>query len=330
MKSDNPYELKPTTMIPLIIKWKKLLITITGIAFLMSILVSFLIDEKYESTVVLFPASTTNISKTLLAERGFDDKSLLEFGEEEQAEQLLQILNSDAIRSRIIEKYDLLTHYEIDQVQKYKMTKLYNEYESNITFKRTPFMSVEISVLDKNAEMAANIANDIASLVDTAINSMRKKVARQALDIVEQEYLNFQQEMNEMNDEMNIIRSKGVQDYYTQVEVLSEQYAIALQKNNQSAMRLMKDQLDTLAKYGGAYQTMTLDMEYKLKQLNLLKTKYQEAKVDANESVEHKFIVNKAYKAEKPSYPIKWLIVLFSTVSTFLFTLILITLFDLK
>lgn len=317
-------------MIPLIVKWKKTLLTITGIAFLVSILVSLLIDEKYESTVVLFPASTTNISKTLLAERGFDDKSLLEFGEEEQAEQLLQILNSDAIRNRIIEKYDLLTHYEIDQVQKYKMTKLYDEYDANISFKRTPFMSIEISVLDRNADVASNIANDIAALVDTAINSIRKKIAIQALKIIEKEYLNFRQEMVDMNAEMNVIRAKGVQDYYTQVEVLSEQYAIALQKNNQLAMREMKSQLDTLAKYGGAYQTMTLDMEYKLKQLNLLKTKYQEAKVDANETIEHKFIVNKAFKAERPSYPIKWLIVLFSTISTFLFTLILITLFDLK
>jgi uncharacterized protein involved in exopolysaccharide biosynthesis len=330
MSTENPYELKPTTMIPLIVKWKKALLTITGIAFLVSILVSLLIDEKYESTVVLFPASTTNISKTLLAERGFDDKSLLEFGEEEQAEQLLQILNSDAIRNRIIEKYDLLTHYEIDQVQKYKMTKLYDEYDANISFKRTPFMSIEISVLDRNADVASNIANDIAALVDTAINSIRKKIAIQALKIIEKEYLNFRQEMVDMNAEMNVIRAKGVQDYYTQVEVLSEQYAIALQKNNQLAMREMKSQLDTLAKYGGAYQTMTLDMEYKLKQLNLLKTKYQEAKVDANETIEHKFIVNKAFKAERPSYPIKWLIVLFSTISTFLFTLILINLFELK
>ncbi len=330
MNPENPYELKPSTMLPLILKWKKLLITVTGLAFVISVLVSFLIEEKYESTVVLFPASTTNISKTLLAERGFDNKSLLEFGEEEQAEQLLQILNSDVIRNRIIEKYDLLTHYDIDQVQNYKMTKLYKEYESNISFKRTPFMSVEISVLDKDAEVAANIANDIAALVDTAIAKMRKKVALQALSIVEKEYRTFQEEMDQMNEEMNVIRSKGVQDYYTQVEVLSEQYAIALQKNNTRAMTTMKNQLDTLAKYGGAYQTMTLDMEYKLKQLNLLKTKYQEAKVEANATVEHKFIVNKAFKAERPSYPIKWLIVLFSTISTFLFTLILITLFDLK
>lgn len=317
-------------MVPLIIKWKKLLITVSALAFIISIMVSFLIEEKYESSVILFPAATTNISKTLIAERGFDDKSLLEFGEEEQAEQMLQILNSDEIRSRIIEKYDLLTHYEIDQVQKYKMTELYNEYESNITFKRTPFMSVEINVLDRNPEVAASIANDISSLLDTAINTMQHKVANQALKIVEVEYNSFKAELNKMYQRMDELRMKGVQDYFTQVEVLSEQHAIALQKNNQSAMKQMQNQLDTLAKYGGEYLTMTLDLEFKLKQLNFLKTKYQEAYVDATQNVEHKFIVNKAYKSEKPAYPVKWLIVLVSTIGTFLFTLILITLFDLN
>jgi uncharacterized protein involved in exopolysaccharide biosynthesis len=330
MKSENPYELKPTTMVPLIIKWKKLLITVSALAFIISVMVSFLIEEKYESTVIFFPAATTNISKTLIAERGFDDKSLLEFGEEEQAEQMLQILNSDEIRSRIIAKYDLLTHYEIDQVQKYKMTELYNEYESNITFKRTPFMSVEISVLDRNPEIAANIANDISALLDTAINNMQHKVANQALKIVEEEYNNFKMELDQMYQRMDVLRGKGVQDYFTQVEVLSEQRAIALQKNNQSAMKQMKSELDTLAKYGGEYLAMTLDLEFKLKQLNFLKTKYQEAKVDATQNVEHKFIVNKAYKSEKPAYPVKWLIVMVSTIGTFLFSLILITLFDLN
>lgn len=330
MKSENPYELKPTTMVPLIIKWKKLLITVSIMALIISTMVSFLIEEKYESSVILFPAATTNISKTLIAERGFDDKSLLEFGEEEQAEQMLQILNSDEIRNRIIQKYDLLTHYEIDQVQKYKMTKLYNEYESNITFKRTPFMSVEINVLDRNPEVAASIANDISSLLDTAINKMQQKVALQALKIVEEEYNDFQNELNKMYQRMDELRKKGVQDYFTQVEVLSEQHAIAIQKNNQSAMKQMQNQLDTLAKYGGEYLTMTLDLEFKLKQLNFLKTKYQEAKVDATQKVEHKFIVNKAFKSEKPAYPVRWLIILVSTIGTFLFTLILITLFDLN
>ncbi len=330
MESEKHYELKRATLVPLIVKWRKLLVTITLMAFIISLIVSLLIDDKYESTVVLFPAATTNISKTLLSENGFDDKSLLEFGEEEQAEQMLQILNSDAIRERIIEKYDLMTHYEIDQVQKYKITELYNTYEDNIKFKRTPFMSVEISVLDRNAEYAANIANDIANLLDTAINKMQQTIALQSLAIVEREYIAFVSEMDSIQSKMNVMRQKGVQDYAVQVEVLTEQYALANQKGAQSAMKAIQQQLDTLAKYGGEYQTMTLDLEYKLKQLNWLRTKYQEAKVDAYSQVEHKFIVNKAYKAEKASYPMEWLIVLVATVGTFLFTLILITLFDYK
>ena len=60
----------------------------------------------------------------------------------------------------------------------------------------------------------------------------------------------------------------------------------------------------------------------------IIKRKYEEAKIDANETLPHKFIVNKAFPAEKKSYPIRWLIVLVSVVSSFLATIFFIVLLD--
>ena len=56
----------------------------------------FMADVKGDLTGLSQPGRLGEKLAKVLAERGFDDKSLLEFGEEEQAEQLLQILNSDA------------------------------------------------------------------------------------------------------------------------------------------------------------------------------------------------------------------------------------------
>jgi hypothetical protein len=49
-----------------------------------------------------------------------------------------------------------------------------------------------------------------------------------------------------------------------------------------------------------------------------LRAKYEETKADAEESLTTKFVVNKAWAAEKKAYPIRWLIVLVSTLSAFL------------
>jgi hypothetical protein len=74
-----------------------------------------------------------------------------------------------------------------------------------------------------------------------------------------------------------------------------------------------------LAKYGGLYTSITEDMEHDREALSRLKTKYEEAKVDATERLPNKFVVNVAKPAEKKSYPVRWLIVLVSTLSVFTF-----------
>jgi len=60
------------------------------------------------------------------------------------------------------------------------------------------------------------------------------------------------------------------------------------------------------------------------KRLAVIRTKLREVKVDAERSLQHKFIVNNAFPAEKKSYPIRWLIVVVSTFSSFLLTLVLL------
>jgi hypothetical protein len=50
----------------------------------------------------MFPTTNSSISKSLLSENSFEKENILQFGEEEQVEQMLQILNSDEIKERII------------------------------------------------------------------------------------------------------------------------------------------------------------------------------------------------------------------------------------
>ena len=55
-----------------------------------------------------------------------------------------------------------------------------------------------------------------------------------------------------------------------------------------------------------------------------LEKAYQQAEADANLNISHKFIVEPAYAAEKKSKPIRWIIVVMSTLTTILFSVVLI------
>jgi hypothetical protein len=301
-----------------IYKWRKQL-TIVGVsAFILSSIIALTIQEKFKSTVILFPATTNSISKALLTDNSSNKEDILQFGEEEEAEQMLQILNSDEVRTRICEKYNLMEHYGIDPEDRYKRTKLYDEYLENINFKRTEYMSVKIEVMDYSADTAAMMANDIASLHDSTKIRMQHDRAREALKIVEREYFAKLKEIKVMEDSIQVINGYGVFDYESQSEVTSEQYAIAIAKNDQRAIKSLEEKLQIIGKYGSQYVALRENMDLQRKQMNLLKSKYDESKVDAEQVLSQKFVVSSAYPAEKKSYPIRWLIVVVSVLSALL------------
>ena len=305
-------------------KWRKHLFIIGIAAVVISSVVSFLITPKFKSNVILFPTSTNAVSKALLSDYFGAKQDILEFGEEEQAEQLLQILNSNEIRTRVIRKFNLMKHYGIDSNSNYKMTSLIQEYNDNITFKRTEYMAVEINVLDKDPQMAADIANYISDMLDTVKNNMQKERAVKAFKIVETEYNQKLKEIQDINDSLTTLRKMGINDYETQAEAINTQLALDISKNNKIGIKAMEEKLELLGKYGSSYVSLREAMANGMKQLSILKEKYQEAKVDAEQNLPAKFVIEKAYKAEKKSYPVRWIIVVVSTVSALFLALIVL------
>lgn len=322
--------LDSSNLIVYLYQWRKPLIIVTAAAAVAAAIFSAptFIPPKFQSTVVLFPATTNSVSSALLGEKNAYTKDILEFGKEEEAEQMLQILYSDEIRSSIIEQFNLMEHYDIDPHSDYKMTNLYREYESNITYRRTEYMSVVIDVLDTDPNLAAEIANQIGTLLDSVKNRIQKERALQGLAIVEKEYKNLRYEVKMKEDSLRDLRRLGIHDYEAQAAVLSEQYATARIENDNSLAEELKNRLDTLAEYGGAYVSLRDQLKYMYEEMNLLKTRYEQAKVDAELSLPHKFIVNEAFPAEKKSYPIRWLVVAISMLGAFVFTLLTIIVLD--
>jgi capsular polysaccharide biosynthesis protein len=321
----NP-EFDSSKLLVFLYRWRKVFLITGLVAALLSMIFSsaFFIPPLYRSTVIMYPASSNSISKALLNDNAGARQDILEFGEDEQTEQMLQILNSNKIKDRIIEKFKLAQHYGIDTSSKYKNLRLYKRYESNITFKRTEFMAVKISVLDKDPQEAADIANTIAALLDTVKNDMQKERAIQGYKIVEAEYLKLKGEIRTMEDSLTELRKMGVHDYETQAEMINQQLAIEIARCNKRGIDALDNKLKVLAQYGGPYVSLRDALEYEKKQLSYIKGKYEEAKIDATENLPQKFVVETAYKSERKAYPIRWVIVTISTLSALFMTVLAI------
>ncbi|MBK6398018.1 MAG: hypothetical protein IPP27_06110 [Bacteroidetes bacterium] len=352
---DTAY-LESTSLLILLIRWKKPLIITVMIAAIASAVFSgpWFVTPKFKSSVVFFPSSTNSISKALLEESSSEKQDILAYGEEEQAEQMLQILNSDEIRETIIKKYNLIQHYKIQADDPYPQSRLYEEFKSNITFSRTEFLSVRIEVLDTDPQMAADIANDISSLLDSMKTKIQHERAQEALNIIETSYNSKLSDLKQKEDSLQQLRTMGIIDYGSQAEILSEAYTSAASVfENESAMLTVLDkyheqndsiivntkarikgaeakmkglqtQINKITQFGGASISLNSQIGYDRAEISKLKDKYEKLKLDANQSLTHQFIVNKAVKSERKSYPVRWLIILATSAGAFFIALLTI------
>jgi len=322
----NGEDFDSSNLVIFLYKWRKPLFIVMMVALVGSWFFSlpWFITPKFKSTVIMFPASSSSISKSLLNEQSVKGQDITAFGEDDQAEQLLQILNSNRIRNRIMRKFDLMRHYDIDSTSDVKYSTLFKEYDNNITFRRTEFMAVQISVYDKDPQMAADIANTIASLLDSAKNDMMRQRSVKGFKVVAAEFNSMKAEKDKIVDSLIVLGSLGVNDVEYQSQVLNQQFAIAIMNGNRTAQAALQKKLDVLGKYGGIYMALKNSLEFKTEQLVLLETKYKQAKVDAEENLPQKFIVSDAYKAERKSYPLRWLIVMVSTITALFMSIIVI------
>src|SRR5688500_16023025 len=88
-------------------KKRKALIIITAVAFVALIAVSMMMTPYYMARAVVFPTKSNSVDYNSNSRN-----SVVEFGDEADAERLLQVLISPEIRDSLTVKYDLYSHYE--------------------------------------------------------------------------------------------------------------------------------------------------------------------------------------------------------------------------
>ncbi|MDR1761115.1 MAG: hypothetical protein LBR55_01560, partial [Bacteroidales bacterium] len=292
MEQNERYSFNSNDLLFKIYLYKKPLIIVSIIAFVVSIVISLQMTPLFESNVVVFPAPSSPVGNIVSTSTTVKKESV--FGEVKEAEQILQVLNSEEIRNKIIHKYDLWKHYDIDSTKvSSPLNKMNNVYNERIQAKRTTYGAVEIKVLDADPKMAATLANDITNMIDSVMNHMEKARAQEAFNIAKKEYDSRVKYLTSLEDSLQMIMQKGVVDFESQAFALNEAYGEALANGNSRGAAAIKQQLDTLARYGSTYISLRDFLEYQKEQLSILTSRYREAEVEAHNILTHFYVVER-------------------------------------
>lgn len=306
---------------------KPLIVVGLSAAILASIFTApFFITPKYKSEVVFYPTTINSIGNAMFTDLNKREADPLAFGEEEEAENALQLLNSSALQERIVRNFNLMEHYDINPKSKSPRTDLAEKMAKNITFKRTRHLAVQITVMDEDPQIAADIANGIAAIYDSVKTEIQHQVALEALQIVEDQYKEKEKEVWGMRERLKELGDEGVMNYEEQSRAISEEIYKAAQ--NSSKLKALREEQTKLAKYAGEFLYLNETLILELENLSLLRKKYEKSKVDVTKTLPQKFILTSASPAEKKAYPIRSLLVVIIAAASTLFAYVILLLME--
>jgi len=239
----------------------------------------------------------------------------MDFGEEEQAEQLVQILQSSQIRDKIIQEFNLFQHYRIDANATNKNYRINEAYNNHISFSRTRYGSIRVDVLDENPKKAAKIANKIIDLIDTVKNDMIFERTRPAFKVNERKLIQMKKDRDVILKKLDSLADLGV----IALDVRSNLFQAYVDAKNPKDREELKKKIDINMKYGAMYDGLEYMRNEKIVKIEDFNVSYEQAESDANTKFNHKFVVERAVEADKKDQPKRLIIILVTTISSLIF-----------
>jgi len=303
-----------SNILKIVQKWAKQLVIISFAACILSVIFSapWFIKPKYKSTAILYPAN------------------IQAFGSETPDEQMVQVFQSDDIKTQIAGEFNLYKTYGIDTTKdKSYKTKLIKEFNENITVAKTELVSIKVEALDPNPVVARDIVTRMVELFNRKERSLQKEKAMELVTILKKQVDDKRAEMDSMDILIKDLRVKyGLLDYPLQTRYATQSYLKTSSSGHKSGDNEVNTMLKNLQEKGGEFVALNEHIWRIRGTYNDLKVQYENALRDVEKNLTYCNVVTSPFVADKKSYPVRWLIVAISTVSALIFSLIVISVIE--
>jgi len=271
------------------------------------------IKPKFKSTARVYPTNIWVLS------------------EESETEQMLEILNSRDIKLKMFDSFDLDQVYKISRKDPHYLTYMFDIYNKNVKAGKTKFETVEISVMDYDPQRASDMCDSIIRFYNKKVREMHKAKDWEMVEISRKGLTRKKAELDSLVEELNVIRKEyGILDFKTQAEKVTEGYMNALATGRASApdARKIKELYDNLAEKGTETRILEARFDYLLGAIDSLTTQYEVYLTEYEKDITYAHIVEYPVPADKKSYPVRWLIVAFSTMAAVFLALLVFLILD--
>ena len=298
---------------------RKLITLVVVIGFIMGTILAFLIPPTYKSESSIFVPTSTTLSKVVIGiiptTNGTGD-DLMGFSDGGHIEFYLEILRSKRMRDKVFNKLNLSDYYGIVKNHPNYEFEIQKKFKSNFSFARTPNNAIQIVIEDYNPGQAQLINQAVLDAFNAVRNEIVAKRGETTINHIENEIDSLEKVVIVYAEKMKPYQAKGILDYETQAERLTQGYALALGQGGN--IKAIEEKFKLFSEESSAFESIHSDFKGILEVKTLLQQRKIEVKTELGKLIEHKFVIDFPNKPDKKDAPKRSIVILLSTISSFL------------
>ncbi len=300
-----------TSLIRLLFKWKYHLAVIFIAAVVLGAIFSgpAFITPLYKSEAIAYPA---NINA---------------YSDESETEQMLQIIQSQDIVDSVVNKFNLVEHYEIDPEYPYWRSVLLQEYHDRIKISKTMHEAIAITVMDKDPQIAADIAEAILHFYDLKTAQLHKGKRWEVIQMYEKQLKAKRSLIDSLKHQLEYLGTTyGLIDYSVQSQEIMRGYLKTFDGSDARAVNTsaVRDLKENIQKLGGELLTTVEMLQHESRTYVDIKVDYEQELRFYNSSLTYSNIISKPFPSDKKAYPVRWIIVALAGIGSLLITILVI------
>ena len=271
------------------------------------------IQPKFKSTARVYPINIGRLSN------------------ESKTEQMIEMLNSNDIKFKMFDAFDLDKVYGINQDDPNYLTYMFDLYNTNVSVSKTEFETAEIKVMDYDPVRASNMCDSIIYFYNKKVTEILRVKEKEMVDIMQKGLDKKYTELSSIEKKLDSLRNEtGIISFNKQVPELTRGYMNALANGRGSAPDTKKIErlYDNFKKEGSEAAFFENKFNYTLNVIDSLTTERDFYQSEYEKNITYSHVVEYPFPADKKAYPVRWLIVVLSTFSAVFLGLLVFLVLD--
>lgn len=215
-----PEENKMVDLLKYLYSKRRQILLWTSAAALLSIVFSLLMPNYYKASTTFYASAQSLSNPESIF--GSQDGQMYFFGGDADVDRLLAIGKSREVADYIIEKYNLVDHYEVDTSTLKGKERLMLKFTDQLEILKNKFDAIELSFEDKERTLVDDVANECRNKINEIARQVMRENQQRMIEVCQHNINKNQSKLEAVEDSISSITSSyGIINAESQGEQIS-------------------------------------------------------------------------------------------------------------